>query len=58
MILSKDDKVLLLRALSTEAARVRRAVNAESNQAIKEILAGQEQAVQALYGRVHNEVAK
>lgn len=58
MVISKEDKVILLKALSTEQARVRRAINAESNMSIKEILRGSEEAIQALYGRVHNEVAK
>lgn len=58
MQLAKDDKKLLLESLETETARVKRAVNAATNQSIKEILSAHQQALQALYGRVSQEVAK
>lgn len=56
--LSASDKSLLLGALDTEAARMKRAINTNPNQSIKEILAGQLAELHALSGRVHNEVVK
>lgn len=58
MVLSKDDRVLLMLALHTEQQKVKRAINAETNQAIREILDVKLQALVALHGRVYNEVAK
>jgi len=56
MKMSKDDKLLLESALSTEIARVRRAANAEKNLEIREILGKQLQLLVVLQGRVSNEV--
>ena len=58
MILSAADKLLLISALDTEAARLKRASNAASNPSIKDILGGQLAEVNSLAGRVHNEPAK
>lgn len=58
VVISKDDRLLLLLALTTEQARVKRAISAESSQAIREIHDQKLQALVALQGRVFNEVAK
>lgn len=58
MVLNKEEKIILCNALDTERARVVRATNAEKNQAIKEILHEQAQAVVALFTKVSAEVVK
>jgi len=58
MQLSKEDRNILLRGLITEEARLKRAINAESNQSIKEILDADRQKVIMFRGRVFNEVAE
>lgn len=58
MNLNTAEKLLLISALDTEAARLKRAANAASNPSIKEILGGQLADVNALAARVHNEPAK
>jgi len=57
MNLSSADKLLLISALDTEAARLKRAANSTSNPSIKDILGGQLSEVNALAARVHNEPA-
>ena len=58
MIISKDDKSVLLTALDTEESRLRRAMNSSVNVQIKAILESQIVALRDLAGRVANEVAK
>lgn len=58
MQINKEEKEILATALTTEHARVKRAVNAEKNGAIREILSTQLHAIAALAGRVSNEVVK
>jgi len=58
MVVTKVDKELLLRSIETEQARVRRAINAEKSQAIREIHSVLLSDLTALHGRVYNEVAK
>ena len=58
MVLTKEDKGFLTRALETELARLNRAAKAASNPSIREILGSEIQSVQALAGRIFNEVAK
>jgi len=58
MQLTSDDKGIMLTALQTEHARLKRAINAEKNLQIKEILAAREAATLAFYGRVSNEPVK
>lgn len=58
MNLNKEEKAILDCALATEAARVRRAGNAEKNPQIREILGMQLQAILVLQGRVSAEVVK
>lgn len=58
MVFTKRDKELVQRSIQTEAARVRRSMNAASNQSIREILQGELGELQALEGRVVQEVAK
>ena len=58
MNINKDEKYILECALNTESARVRRAYNAESSPAIKEILAQQLLNVKALMTKVAAEVVK
>ena len=55
MNLSADDKKLLVASLETESAKTKRAMNAASNQSIKEILGAQLANIHSLAGRVHNE---
>lgn len=57
MNLTAKDKELLVSALETETAKVKRAINAASNQSIKEILGAQVSDLQSLVGRVYNEPA-
>lgn len=56
--LTKEEKEILLTALSTERARVERAARAANNPSISDIYGALLQHIQALYGRVHNEVTK
>lgn len=58
MIISKDDKSVLLTALDTEESRLRRAMNSSVNVQIKAILQSQIADLRDLAGRVANEVAK
>ena len=58
MVISLKDKILLNGALDTEIARVKRAINSEKTQAIKEIHGAMLADLQGLLGRVVNEVAK
>lgn len=58
MVLSKEDKEMLSRSIETELARINRAAKAASNPAIRDLLAADAQKLQALAGRVFNEVAK
>ena len=58
MNVNKSDKEILLQALDTELARLKRAVNAEKNLPIKEILQGRIGEVMAVLGRVSQEPAK
>lgn len=58
MNLNLDEKTILLVALETEHARLKRAINAEKTQAIKEILSARQSATLALFGRVSNEPVK
>lgn len=58
MVVSAKDKELLLRSIETEQARVRRAINAEKSQAIREIHSTLLGDLTAIHGRVYNEVAK
>lgn len=58
MVLSKEDKEILSRALETEIARITRAAKAASNPSIRDLLAADVTKAQALAGRVFNEVAK
>lgn len=55
MNLNASDKELLISALDTEAARLKRAANTSPNAAIKEILGNQLASLHALSGRFHNE---
>lgn len=56
MKISSSDKILLVGSLETEVARVKRAINAEKSQPIKEIHAAMLAQLQGLIGRVANEV--
>lgn len=56
MKISSSDKILLVGALETELARVKRAINKEKSQAIKEIHSAMQSQLQGLIGRVSNEV--
>lgn len=56
MKLNKASKQYLLTALDTEIARYKRMINAQDNQAIKEILDADLRAMVALSGELHNEV--
>ena len=58
MNLNKSDKVVLQAALETEEARIKRAINAQSNQGIKELMQAELVLVRELQGRVSQEVAK
>ncbi len=58
MVLSKEDKEILSRACETELARITRAAKAASNPSIRDLLAVDASKVQALAGRIFNEVAK
>jgi len=58
MVITSSDKILLVGALETELARVKRAINAEKSQPIKEIHAAMQAQLQGLVGRVANEVTK
>lgn len=55
MKVNKDEKGLLLSALETELARLKRAANAQKSEGIRELLAVEVVAVQALIGRVSQE---
>lgn len=55
MKLSSSDKILLDAALQTELARVKRAINAEKSQAIKEIHGQMQAQLHDLIGRVSKE---
>ncbi|WNK13383.1 MAG: hypothetical protein [Microvirus sp.] len=57
MKLTLKDKTMLSGALDTEVARVRRAINAERSQAIKELHQMTLNDLLALQGRVSVEVA-
>lgn len=56
MKISSSDKILLVGSLETEVARVKRAINAEKSQPIKEIHASMLAQLQGLIGRVASEV--
>lgn len=58
MNISKEDKLYLLNALETEQARLKRSMNAEKSQQIKEIHQFNLQRITELHGRVFNEVPK
>lgn len=58
MVLTSSDKILLNGALETEIARVKRAINSEKSQAIREIHGSMLAQLQGLVGRVANEVVK
>lgn len=58
MQINKSEKEILQSALTTELARVNRAAKAAQQPAIRDIYAAQCQEIQALQGRVFNEVAK
>lgn len=58
MNLSSNDKSLLLVAIDTEVAKIKRAINATFNQSIKEILQGDINQYISLSGRISNEVPK
>lgn len=58
MVITKEDKQLLLSALVTEQARLKRSINVSPNQAIKEILGVELANSLALTGRLTNEVCK
>lgn len=58
MVLSKEDKALLVAACQTEQNRMARAINASPNQSIKEILRSELVNLQALQARISNEVVK
>lgn len=58
MTINKESKRILLAALETEALRVKRAINASNNQAIKEILNIELQSIKELFGYLQNEVVK
>lgn len=49
------EKSILLNALETEASRVKRSINVQVNQSIKEILSADLAAINALAGRLSNE---
>lgn len=58
MVLNAKDKELMLSALQTESARVKRAMNSSANQSIKEIHQAQLFDLQELVGRVSKEPVK
>lgn len=58
MVLSKADKTLLLMCIQTEAARLKRAINASPNQAIRELLDADLGNLRGLEGRVIQEPVK
>lgn len=58
MNLNARDKEILSSALETEIARIRRAINSEKSMAIREIHYATLADVQAIAGRVSNEVVK
>lgn len=58
MVITSSDKILLVGAIETELARVKRAINAEKSQPIKEIHGQMQAQLQSLLGRVANEVTK
>lgn len=58
MVLNAFEKSILLTALETEQARLKRSINAEKSQPIREIHSQTLGAVTALHGRVYNEVPK
>lgn len=58
MVINAAEKSLLLTALETEQARLKRSINAEKSQAIREIHSKTLGDVTALHGRVYNEVVK
>lgn len=58
MQLSQMEKDMLDTALDTEISRVKRAINAEKNQSIKEILSAQMRDYEMLRGRISKEPAK
>lgn len=58
MVLTKEDKEILSRACETELARIHRAAKAASNPSIRDLLGADAQKLQALAGRIFNEVAK
>lgn len=58
MVLNAKDKELMLSALQTETARVKRAMNSSANQSIKEIHQAQLFDLQELVGRVSKEPVK
>lgn len=55
MKLNVEDKKLIVAALETQIAKVKRQIVASSNQSIKEILEGQRLSLVALVGRVSQE---
>ena len=55
MKINLAEKILIVGSLETEMARVKRAINAEKSQAIKEIHNSMLQTLVVLIGRVSNE---
>lgn len=55
MKINVDDKKLIVAALETQIAKVKRQIVASSNQSIKEILEGQRLSLVALVARVSQE---
>ena len=58
MNFTKEDKVYISRALATEVARLKRALNTSPSMAIKDILGAELQAILVLESRVFNEAVK